>query len=170
MDQFIRLLPDGKSVTCLDDLLSWKVSELKKILFSYNAKVSGYKADLVLHTYAVFSRAKDGSSAFLLRRADSSICKYHEMYYLKCGHWPWISDLRGTPPFAFVQLYDYLALRTSKYKHIFLKQTGYKKIRSFKFFYEGFIRKILVAKDGDLSCDVLQSLGSLRDGRGVTEL
>ena len=50
MDQFIKLLPDGKSVSCLDDLLPLKVSELKKILFSYNEKVSGYKADLVLHT------------------------------------------------------------------------------------------------------------------------
>ena len=30
MDQFIKLLPDEKSVTCLDDRLSLKVSELKK--------------------------------------------------------------------------------------------------------------------------------------------
>ena len=52
MDQFIKLLSDGKSVTCLDDLLSLKVSELKKILFSCNEKVSGNKADLVLRTYA----------------------------------------------------------------------------------------------------------------------
>ena len=43
MDQFIKLLPDGKSVTCLDDLLSLKLSELKKILFSYNEKVFGNK-------------------------------------------------------------------------------------------------------------------------------
>ena len=57
MDQFIKFLPDEKSVTCLDDLLSLKVSELKKILCSYNEKVSGNKADLVLRTYSVFSRA-----------------------------------------------------------------------------------------------------------------
>ena len=131
MDQFFELLPDGKSVTCLDDLLSLKVSELKKILFSYK-EVSDNKAHLVLRTYAVFSRGKDGSSVALSRRTDSSICKYHEMYSLTCGHLLWISDLRGTPPFTFVQLYDYLVLRTSRYKHIFLKQTGYKKIKSFK--------------------------------------
>ena len=111
--------------------------------------MSDNKADLVLRTYAVFSRGKDGSSVALSRRTDSSICKYHDMYSLKCGHLPWISDLRGSPPFTFVQVYDYLVLRTSRYKHIFLKQTGYKKIKSFKFLYEGFIRKILVAKDGD---------------------
>ena len=149
MDQFIKLLPDEKEVTCLEDLLSLKVSEQKKILCSYNEKVSGNKADLVLRTYAVFSRAKEGSSAALSRCTGSSICKYHEMYSLKCGHLPWVSNLRGTPPFTFVQLYNHLVLRTSRYKHIFLKQTGYKKIKSFKFFYEGFIRKFLVTKDGD---------------------
>ena len=70
------------------------MSELEKILFSYNEKVFGNKAD---------SRAKDGSSAALSRRTDSSICKYHEMYSLKCGHLPWISDLGRTLPFTFVQ-------------------------------------------------------------------
>ena len=63
------------------------MSELKKTLFSYNEKVSGNKADLILRTYAVFSIAKQGSSAA------SSICKYHEMYSLKFGHLPGVSDL-----------------------------------------------------------------------------
>ena len=88
MDQFIKLLPGVKSVAYLDDLLPLKVNKLKKILFSYNEKVSGNKADLVLRTYAVFSRIKDGSSAALSRRTESSICKYHEMYSLKSGHLP----------------------------------------------------------------------------------
>ena len=74
------------------------------------------------------SRAKEGSSAALSRCTDSSICKYHEMYSLKCGHLPWVADLRGTPPITFVQLYDYLVLLSSRYKDIFLKQTSYKKI------------------------------------------
>ena len=112
MDQFITLLPDGKSVTCLDDLLLLKLNELKKILFSYNEKMSGTKADLVLRTYAVFSRAKEGSSAALSRHTDLPFVSIL-VCILKCGHLPWISDLRGTP-FTFVQLYDYLVLRTSK--------------------------------------------------------
>ena len=149
MEQFNKLLPDGKFVTCLDDLLSFKVVELKRILFSYNEKVSGNKADLVLRTYAVFSRAKDGDSANLSASKDSPIYTYRDIYSSKCGHLPWVSDLRGTPPFTFIQLYDYLVLRTLRYKHIYLKRTGYKKIKSFKYFYEGFIRKILVAKDGN---------------------
>ena len=45
--------------------------------------MSGNKAELVLRTYAVFSRAKDGSSAVLSRRTHSSICKCHEMYSFK---------------------------------------------------------------------------------------
>ena len=104
MDQFIKLRPDGKSVTCLDGLLSMKVSELKKILYSYKEKVSGNKADLVLRTYVFFYRAKEGSSAALSRRTDSSICKYHEMYSLKCGHFPWVSDFQCHPPVYFRQI------------------------------------------------------------------
>ena len=60
MDHFIKSLPDGKSVTYLDDLLSLTVSQLKKSLFPYNES-SGNKADLLLRTYAVFSRATEGT-------------------------------------------------------------------------------------------------------------
>ena len=55
---------------------------------SLDPPLSGNKADLVLRTYAVFSRAKEGCSAALSRRMGSSICKYHEIYSLKCGHLP----------------------------------------------------------------------------------
>ena len=164
MDQFIKLLPDEKSVSCLHDLLSLKVNELKKILYSYIEKVSGNNADLVLRTYAVFSRAREGSSVALSRCTDSSICKCHEMYSVKCGHLSWVSDIRGTPPLNFVQLHDYFVLRTSRYKHIFLKQTGYKKITSFKFFYEDFIRKIMVAKDGDHTFFDVRMKASMNQG------
>ena len=140
MDQFSKLLPDGKSVTCLDNLLSLKVSGLKKILFSYN-KVSGNMADLVLRTYAVFSRAKDGSSAALSRSTESSICKYHEMYSLKCGHLPWISDLRGTPPFTFVQLYDYLVARTSRYSISSLSKLATRRLNP-----SDYVMKVLLGK------------------------
>ena len=61
MDQFTKLLPGGKSVACLDDLVPLKVNELKKTFFTYHENLSGNKDDLVLRTYAVFSRARDGS-------------------------------------------------------------------------------------------------------------
>ena len=57
MDQFIKLLPDGKSVTSLDDLLSLKVSELKKILFSYNMMVSGNVCSVCLRKNVTSSLA-----------------------------------------------------------------------------------------------------------------
>ena len=60
-------------------------------------------------------------------------------------HLPWSASLQNTPPFSFIQLYDYLVIRTVKYKHILLKNTSYKKLKAFQFFYEGFIKKIDVA-------------------------
>lgn len=55
---------------------------------------------------------------------------------------PWSEDLSKTPPFTFIQLYDYLVIRSVKYKHILLKDTQYKRLKAFKYFKEGFIKKI----------------------------
>ena len=44
--------------------------------------------------------------------------------------------------FSFIQLYDYLVIRTLKFKHILLKSTSYKKLKAFQFFYEGSIKKL----------------------------
>ena len=40
----------------------------------------------------------------------------------------------------FVQLYDYLSTR--KYRHIVLKGTHYKKLKSYQFFIEGNVKKL----------------------------
>ena len=56
MDQFQALLPDGKSVSCLDDLSVLTVKDLKKILVVYKEKLSGVKSDLMLRVYAIFTR------------------------------------------------------------------------------------------------------------------
>ena len=58
MDQFNLCLPDGVSITCLEDFGQLKVNELKCILAKYNSKVSGVKTDLILHLYAIFCRFK----------------------------------------------------------------------------------------------------------------
>ena len=44
----MKLLPDGKSVIFRDDLHSLKMSKHLKVLFLYNGKVSGNKADITL--------------------------------------------------------------------------------------------------------------------------
>ena len=109
------------------------------------------KADLVLGAFAIFCRAKNFSDGSSDSRNDSILyCCEKEWTYdavnEHCKHLPWTEDLRGTSDFSFLQLYDYLVIRTSKFKHIVLKITAYKKVKAFQFFYEGFIRKIHVAK------------------------
>ena len=49
----------------------------------------------------------------------------------------WSTDLRQLPELNFIQLYDYLVVSTRKYRHIVLKGTDYKKLKSYQFFFEG---------------------------------
>ena len=156
MDQFQSLLPHGKSVNCLDDLGSLSVKELNNILLSYRRKVSGVKADLILPAFAIYSHLERQEKDMPSTAATSSVVDgesftYHALFESRCGHLPWIPDLRNTPFFTFVQLYDYLVVRTMKFKDIALKSTGYKKLKSFQFFYEGYIKKFSVAKDNNFT-------------------
>ena len=54
----------------------------------------------------------------------------------------WSTDLRNLPEMNFVQLYDYLVVSTHKYRHIVLKGTNYKKLKSYQFFFEGNVKKL----------------------------
>lgn len=54
----------------------------------------------------------------------------------------WSTDLRNLPEMNFVQLYDYLVVSTRKYRHIVLKGTNYKKLKSYQFFFEGNVKKL----------------------------
>ena len=110
--------------------------------------MSGSNADLILRAYAIFSRLKQQvepeiSSLQLLQTTDEIACTYEDVFKLKCSHLPWTSDLRGTPAFSFIQLYDYLVLRTTKFKHIMLKSTGYKKLKSFSSFMKDILRELM---------------------------
>ena len=148
----MSLLPEGKTVDCLKDFSKLNVRNLKEILVRYDEKISGVKADLILRAYAIFSRLKNRMHNDLSATQQEldryeELCTYEEIIKSKCSHLPWTSDLRGTPVFSFVQLYDYLVVRTTKFKHIKLKSTAYKKLKAFQFFYEGYIKKFSVAKD-----------------------
>ena len=72
MDQFISTLPKGKSVTCLENLGSFSVKELKNVLVSYREKLSGAKADLVLRVYALFCKVKDPTNSSTAISVDGS--------------------------------------------------------------------------------------------------
>ena len=152
MDQFSSLLPEGKCVSCFEDLAILTVKELKKVLLAYNEKVSGVRADLILRAYAAFSRLEHqksnaGSLSEPVLVEGSTGYTYNAIFSLRCSHLPWSSDLRGTPSFSFIQLYDYSVVRAMKFKHIKLKITAYKKLKALQFFYEGYIKKFSVAKD-----------------------
>ena len=154
MDQFQALLPEGKSVYCLEDLSGFTMKDLKKILVVYKEKVSGIKADLVLRAYAIFTRISEPSLSIVTTSSpspDSPGSNSFTYGFIKaqCSNLPWSSDLSHTPPFSFIQLYDYLVIRTVKYKHILLKSTEYKKLKAFQFYYEGFIKKLEVASNSD---------------------
>ena len=57
----------------------------------------------------------------------------------------WTTDLREIPDLSFLQLYQYLVVRTEKYGQNYLKIISYKKSKAFQFYYEGFIKMIEVA-------------------------
>eukprot|EP00795_Rhopilema_esculentum_P003536 gene3536-2021_t len=115
MEQFVAILPEGKAVTCLEDLGTFSLKQLKQVLRRYNEKTSGVKADLVLRVYAIFCRLKENISSSS-NATDSSASNssgawtYDAILSRNCKHLPWTSDLRGTPPFSFIQLYDYLVI------------------------------------------------------------
>ena len=148
MDQFQALLPEGKSVSCLDDLSVLTVKDLKKILLVYKEKLSGVKSDLVLRVYAIFTRITSVPTSSTLttelsKEEDTPGCNdfTYSLIKAQCFNRPWTSNLSDTPPFTFIQLYDYLVIRTVKYQDILLKSTEYKKLKAFQFYYEGFIKK-----------------------------
>ena len=157
MDKFESLVPQGISINCLEDLGCLKVKDLKKILAAYKEKVSGGKADLVSRVYAIFSRVTSHSAAISdvsISSVDDTLVNsftYDAIFRSCCSRLTWTTDLRSTPPFTFIQLYDYLVIRTVKYKHILLKSTSYKKLNAFQFFYEGFIKKLEVATSGEFT-------------------
>ena len=64
----------------------------------------------------------------------------------------WAINLRGPPPFNFVQLYDYLVIKTAKYDHTLIRTSGYKKLKAFQFFKEGHIMRTHISPKGDNLC------------------
>ena len=169
MDQFQALLPEGKSVSCLDDLSVLTVKDLKKILLVYKEKLSGVKYDLVLRVYAIFTRITSVPTSSTLttelsKEEDTPGCNdfTYSLIKAQCFNRPWTSNLSDTPPFTFIQLYDYLVIRTVKYQDILLKSTEYKKLKAFQFYYEGFIKKLEVAYTDEFCFVNVQMNASMR--------
>jgi len=54
----------------------------------------------------------------------------------------WSTDLQQLPELNFIQLCDYLVVSTRKYRHILSKDTHYKKLKSYQFFFEGNAKRL----------------------------
>ena len=74
----------------------------------------------------------------------------------------WDTDLRGLPPFHFVQLYDYLVVKTAKYDHASIRSSGYKKLKAFQFFKEGHIRKTHIGANDGITYVKAEVLASMK--------
>ena len=136
-------------------------------MLAYKEKVSGVKADLILCAYALFSRFNQQESSAAITEEltlvkDNAGCTYSALFFSRCSHLPWSTDLRGTPSFSFIQLCEYLVIRTLKFKHINLKSTSYKKLKAFQFVFEGYIKKLLVAKNNSYTFFDVRMKASMR--------
>ena len=121
----ISAAPVNESLEVIKKL---KVEELKKILRDRGQPVTGKKADLVLRCQVLFEREKTQSYAvseqenvpLLVETAskkNASDITYESLVAETVDCVVWDTDLRGLPPFHFVQLYDYLVVKTAKYDH-----------------------------------------------------
>ena len=76
----------------------------------------------------------------------------------------WATDLRGLPPFNFVQLYDQLVIKTAKYDYASIRSSGYKKLKAFQFFEEGQIRRTHISAKGGVTYVKGEVLVSIKPG------
>ena len=140
-------------ISTLEDIQKLKVKDLREILRSNSETTGGMKADLVLKVYAILMRNMLWSAKNLQQNADDGAenhqdtaenegeFKYDEVLR-RISALGWSTDLRQLPELNFIQLYDYLVVSTRKYRHIVLKGTNYKKLKSYQFFFEGNVKRL----------------------------
>ena len=161
-------MPVNESLEAIKKL---SVEELKNILHNRGQPVTGKKADLVLRCHALFQRQKTPNSGLpeqenvpLLPVTSSkkSADITYESLLAEAVDCVWATDLRGLPPFNFVQLYDYLVIKTAKYDHASIRTSGYKKLKAFQFFKEGHIRKTYISTKGGITYVKGEVLASMK--------
>ena len=131
-----------KEITTLEDIQKLKVKELRDILKCNSERAGGTKADLVLKVYALLVRNVVRPAENVEENADNSGHFEYEDTLRRISALGWSSDLRQLPELNFIQLYDYLVVSTRKYRHIVLKGTNYKKLKSYQFFFEGNVKRL----------------------------
>ena len=136
-----------KEILTLEDIQRLTVKDLRNILKSNSENAGGMKADLVLKVYALLMRDVVVRSVENTQQTaencgeNSGHFKYDETMR-RISVLGWSTDLRQLPELNFIQLYDYLVVSTRKYRHILLKDTHYKKLKSYQFFFEGNVKQL----------------------------
>lgn len=136
-----------KEILTLEDIQRLTVKDLRNILKSNSENAGGMKADLVLKVYALLMRDVVVRSVENTQQTaencgeNSGHFKYDETMR-RISVLGWSTDIRQLPELNFIQLYDYLVVSTRKYRHILLKGTHYKKLKSYQFFFEGNVKQL----------------------------
>ena len=128
-----------KVVTCLEDLQCFTVKESKKILEGYKEKTSGCKSGLMLRVYAIYCGLSRQIHSLTYPKIPQMVTN-QQVFRRECILLSWTTNLREIPDLSFLQLYQYLLVRTEKYGQNYLKTTSYKKLKAFQFYYEWFIK------------------------------
>lgn len=132
----------GQEIATLEDIQKLKVKDLKEILRSNSEATGGMKADLVLKVYAILMRNVVQPAENRLENVEDDEDFKYDDTIRRISALGWSTDLRQLPELNFIQLYDYLVVSTRKYRHIVLKGTNYKKLKSYQFFFEGNVKRL----------------------------
>ena len=168
-------IPAAPMSESLEAIKRLKVEELKKILRDRGQPVTGKKADLVLRCQVLLERPKtptkvapEQKNAPLLLVASSCSTKNADITYesllAEAADCIWATDLPGLPPFNFVQFVrlSCTVIKTAKYDHASIRTSGYKKLKAFKLFKEGHIRKTHIGAKGGLTFVKGEVLASMK--------
>ena len=137
-------------ISSLDGIQKLKAKDLREILRSNAESTGGMRADLVMKVYALLMRnvfpSSGGENQELLTDVQDLEQNQSDFKYkatmVRISALGWSSDLRNLPEMNFIQLYDYLVVSTRKYRHIVLKGTHYKKLKTYQCFFEGNVKKL----------------------------
>ncbi|KXJ09599.1 hypothetical protein AC249_AIPGENE9449 [Exaiptasia diaphana] len=163
----------------LGDIQKLSAKDLRAVLRINHEKTSGLKADLVLKVYALLMRnvtpkpncpistvsqvipAKNPAD-----RTDFTVKNVLDELTLA----DWSADLRNLPDLSFIQLYNFLVVTTKKYRHIVLKGTNFKRLKSYQFFVEGHIKCMQSKEIGSFKYVKAFVLASMKKKRYSTVL
>ena len=135
MDEFISYVQMERTFS--------SVKELQGILKHCHENISG-KAYFLMRIFAIFCYFQTKSQSEQLQ-SDSfmnhSTCStYKAVSSCEFSNTIWKNDIRKIPNFDFFQLNQYFVVINEKYNGDLLRRAFYKRLKSFKFFYEGHIK------------------------------